>query len=271
MKQTIIFCLAFALHSLCIAQIECTIDTAFINSGALVSPTPFVNDTLGEGITVEACIDMPYAFEVFLHAPDTLSVPTLGGITVNVGSIQIADVSGLPEGLQYDCSFEDCRIPGGEIGCLRLTGTPTEANDTGSYTLFIQLSLDLGIGIPLSATFPDTTGLLGLPEGSYALQLNPAGSDNCDVTLSNRYVELNELNIWPNPVQDRLEIRWDAPRNGNTSLQILDATGQIMLDRSMKTDNNQQSQVNLELLPPGIYFVGIRSGIYRSWKKVQKL
>jgi len=250
--------------------ISCDIDSAFAASGALVSPTPFVNDTLGDGITVEACINTPYDFQVSLHAPDSLVIAALGGVSVTINSVRITDVVGLPEGVGFECSYPDCEFPGDSIGCIRLIGTPTAANDPGTYELFIKMQLRTAL-LPVSVTFPDTTGSLGLPEGVYAITLNPEGSDNCEMTSSSEDISLlEEFSVWPNPVFDHLALEWSSNYRGDAAVRLVTSTGQLLQRQEVSLSGYQKHIFDMSGLPAGLYFVGLQTELGQQWARVLK-
>lgn len=250
--------------------ITCDLDSAFVASGALVSPTPFVNDTLGEGINAEACINTPYDFQVSLHAPDSLIIAALGGLSVSIRSVTVTDVEGLPEGMGFECSFPDCDFPGDSVGCVRLTGTPTAANEVGDYELFIKLSLRTAL-LPVSVTFPDTSGTLGLPDGSYTITLNPEGSSNCEITSSADDISLLEqFSIWPNPVREQLSLEWNSTRRGDASVRLMSSDGVLIKVQDVSLNGQQKHNLDMNGLPPGIYFVGLQTELGQHWARVLK-
>src|SRR5210317_882506 len=80
--------------------INCNPDTTFINSGALVDPAPYINDTLGEGLP-DGCINTPYDLTIFVNPPNTFE---FNGFAVGVDSFTIDSLVNLPDGLSYTCS-----------------------------------------------------------------------------------------------------------------------------------------------------------------------
>jgi hypothetical protein len=241
-------------------------DSSFINSELIIFPTPFVNDTLGDGIPVEACINSPYDITFFVRSPKTIE---FAGLNLTVESIRIDSVQNLPEGITYSCSAENCEVLADSTTCIFLTGTPNSNNEPGAYELVIFLTIKL-VALPgFTATFPDPN----LAPGSYTLVLNNEGSPACDSTtaVADLFVKIDRFEIYPNPVQDELQIRWNAITNSDINILISDLTGQILKRENLSTGRGyHQTNVQMEMLQSGFYLVGIEAEGATVWKKLIK-
>ena len=152
----------------------CQPDSAFLESGQIIFPTPYVNDTLGDGIPVEACINTPYDLTFQVLAPGVLNV---SGFPVSLTSISIDTVLNLPAGITYECTAPECLIVADSFSCIFLSGTPSPDNQVGDYELKIVLTANTSIG-PIPLEYPNPA----LVPGTYILVLNEEGSANGSTT-----------------------------------------------------------------------------------------
>lgn len=80
-------------------------------------------------------------------------------------------------------------------------------------------------------------------------------------------VATGALQLFPNPVRDQLQVRWDGDRNIDR-LRLLTARGQeVSIDARI---NDKQAEVDLGDLPAGVYFLEVLSGRERRVQKVVK-
>lgn len=139
MKKLLLF-ISITLLSVVNVSAQCVPDPQFTSSGI------FPNEATG---FVSGCVGTPYEQLVTnVVPPDTTTIQIVLGqpipITVDIDSIVITGVSGLPPGLSI--SFYDAQntnsppdlgcYEGGTIGCALISGTPTTA---GSYDLNITV------------------------------------------------------------------------------------------------------------------------------------
>jgi len=76
----------------------------------------------------------------------------------------------------------------------------------------------------------------------------------------------NELSIIPNPSNDKIIISSPAI-TGNTLLSIFKVSGEKVLERQL-TEN--ESQININALPQGVYFVRVQDEKRTEVKKLVK-
>ncbi|MCD6013212.1 MAG: hypothetical protein K0Q79_3074 [Flavipsychrobacter sp.] len=68
------------------------------------------------------------------------------------------------------------------------------------------------------------------------------------------------INMYPNPASDALKIQWTNQQTGSADLQIIDVTGRVVSRSVLDLDTpSGETQLNLDGLNNGIYFVAIRS------------
>lgn len=85
-------------------------------------------------------------------------------------------------------------------------------------------------------------------------------------------LNLNVLNIYPNPVNDQLNIFIEDEYTGNTELTLMNEIGMVVYKKSFdKTDLTYQTEINMNELSNGVYFLRINSEQKSITKKVMKL
>ncbi len=230
----------------------CIPDSAFIADGGLISPTPYVNDTLGDGIPVEACINTPYDVRFMVSAPSNIVVLSL---PVTVTSIRIDSIENLPDGVSYQCTADDCNIPADSVSCIFLKGTPTDTNQPGVYELKINLTINTSFG-PITVSYPDPL----LAPGSYSLLLNEEGHDNCDQsTPVFDVVEPTETwSIYPNPADSRLSIEHALPPLRDARLDVLGISGEVLSTNTIAGwQAGDIQQLEVSRLKAGLHIVRV--------------
>jgi len=73
-------------------------------------------------------------------------------------------------------------------------------------------------------------------------------------------IEKPELDVYPNPVKDLLKIKFGNPVEGALKIEIMNITGKSVYSQSINADGLIQTEVNVNQLNPGIYFLRIMNG-----------
>lgn len=85
-------------------------------------------------------------------------------------------------------------------------------------------------------------------------------------------LNLNVLNIYPNPANDQLNIFIEDEYTGKTELTLMNEIGMVVYSKSFdKTDLTYQTEINMNELSNGVYFLRINSEQKSITKKVMKL
>jgi hypothetical protein len=79
-------------------------------------------------------------------------------------------------------------------------------------------------------------------------------------------IEATQLNVFPNPVKDRLNIETDTPVK---EIALIDLAGKIVLNTSIKSVGNHY-QIDLSPFAQGIYFLRLSDGNHTYTKKIIK-
>jgi hypothetical protein len=233
MSKIVIFSLMLMWCTILIAQ-PCT-------------PNPGLPNGIFPSTLAEAELNVPYQQVIQFKSPrdTTAYVPDLGiSLDIEIDSIRILDVLGLPPGMVYACHNNSCMINGGEAGCLLISGTCVEP---GGYPLRVIIKTRakaiLGVTkIPQDQIDTNTR---------YGIMVNWA-TGLMDI------VENGPIKIYPNPTTDFLilESGMNAPL---TSITITDILGKEVLSQSYSNDDYKQ-QVSVAQLKNGIYSVYIKAG-----------
>ena len=261
LNRSLCLVVAFIFTSIiCVGQDlpPCEPDSTFLLSDAIVFPDPVIDDTTGIGIYKEACINTPYILPIFLRPPASI---VFNGFPIAVTSFKIDSVRNLPAGIEFVCSTPDCVFPTDSVSCIYITGSPTEANDTGVYSLEVDVTA-VALGFPISISFPDTSGSTLLPMGRYDLILHEEGNPNCEAIVSQSHdviPDIEKLRLAPNPTNQYVNIDWSSDKSGKANLKILSLSGQLILEADILGHSGQNTKtIHLEELPSGLYLVKLR-------------
>src|SRR6185436_8579602 len=92
------------------------------------------NNNFTDGFTPASlpCIDQGVFYQevIQLHIPATT---IYGGLTINVDSLLLLSVTGMPPGITYSSNPSGVPVPGGSNACILFSGTTNAA--PGSYVL----------------------------------------------------------------------------------------------------------------------------------------
>lgn len=244
---------------------NCDPDTAFINGVDLVSPLPFVNDTLGPGLERPACVNELYEQVIFVKIPGIIN---FGPLSLLVTTVKIDSVTNLPDGFSYVCSSPNCEFSADSVGCILLTGIATPENVVGDYELKIGLTIASSLG-PIPAQLPDPA----LVNGTYILKLNAEGDSSC--LLSPTFdidIQTHNVSIFPNPTLDQITLEWESKRGGDGWIEIKSITGQTLKRTPLQYGAGlQKREISLGDLEPGFYLVGLSGSQQSFWTKTMKL
>ena len=70
-----------------------------------------------------------------------------------------------------------------------------------------------------------------------------------------------QLRVYPNPVNDQLNVAIDVTDDSDASLRVIDMTGRTVLTRKVTLETGQQTvPVDVNTLPAGAYFLRLEAG-----------
>jgi hypothetical protein len=98
------------------------------------------------------------------------------------------------------------------------------------------------------------------------------------VTIASNYITLGvkesltnsvDLSVYPNPAKDNLTISYYNENGNNASYQVLNALGQVIKQDNLGSDKGIiRSEISIETLPSGIYFVKVMVGDRSTVEKI---
>lgn len=140
-----------------------------------------------------------------------------------------------------------------------ITGTPTRNLDTNTtFTIYDYLSTTRE-----TDHLPTVFSWLCIPvQSSWGIDgINriPA-CDTAVLSVKDIEKKQNELIIYPNPVNDEINLEFNSP-DQKLTVSIIDVKGSSLVTQELGSSNSQRTQkINTETLPSGVYFVKIKGG-----------
>jgi hypothetical protein len=202
------------------------------------------------GIYPDSATGFPPAFATFeYNFTVTAIIPVdtvLFNQTMNIDSIGVVEVTGLPAGFQAIPSRPSGFWLGGTTGCMLITGTPTEAQ-IGLYPLTFSVVGFVG-GIPLPFPYDITY---------YSIAVLPASAYGID----EQGVQGNiRMKAFPNPFTERFHLEFDAQESGTYECLIYDTKGKLLKAQTITARKGEQSHsIDGSSLESGIYFCRLRN------------
>jgi len=240
---------------------QCTPDSLFVIDSQLISPSPFLNDSMGDGLPA-ACLDMPYEVTLFVRPPSAF---VLAGTNIPVSSFQIDSVLNLPPGITYSCSTDDCFFLADSISCIYLSGTPSGDDLQNRYDLSIGITVS-AIGLKFPVAFPDPT----LAPGEYFIDIR--NDSSCQTTATRDFGNIHSIaKVFPNPARDRIYLTVVSKVRSEGHLQIRTLAGEPIRTASVAIQpGSQEFNLDTSDLPVGLYLVGLQSSDDMHWSKFFK-
>ena len=251
--KTRILSLGILLISLSGLRAQCTVDNNNVTNGFSPLPTQF--PCIERGVATTSA----HTMQVYVPAALDLPLPIPLPISINVNYVEITGINGLPAGITYNCNPTNCTFLGGIPGCIRLNGTTNEP--AGNFFLTMDGSICLSIpvigdtclplalldqllgNLPIPLPIPSFTYSVDVIEAGAACRLNSIGE-----TLLNA-----ELNVYPNPATDQIQLSINAGRNLDGVLSLSNALGQQLISRKMEVNGSLNESISLKGFAAGLY------------------
>lgn len=219
---------------------QCTPDDQYNELGAYPSSLP------------SGCVGSPYNETIhFVYPNDT----TYAGFEIDVDSVQITSIDGVPDGLNYECNQPDCKyIPEQEInrGCMAVSGTPSEPKDPAD-SLVIHFRY-----------WASSQGQVVTDVDSFKVSLEVNEEGNC-TTSTDIFGATNpdmQIDLYPNPLTSGKDLRFVLNRAGSFSIGFYNAIGKQVLSIEEKSYEAGTYVIKghyiRKNLIPGMYFVKFR-------------
>ncbi len=233
--------------------------------------------TVGGGVAPPpppGCTDTYETNETFSAAKTiTLNTPISAGITTasdvdwftfktnnNATNIKIT-LSNLPA--DYDVTLHN--NSGVEIASNNQTGTTTETivyNSTAKRTTY---RVKVG-GISGAFSISQCYNLLVQTSSSQFAPVNIGSTTPSALELT----IIKGLKLFPNPVNNELQVQYDAPENGTITISVLDITGRLRMQETYSGRSGGNSfRMNTSKLSAGMYIMQIRQNGSQVSKKFE--
>jgi hypothetical protein len=233
MSKILLFTLMFGLSLYSFAQ--CTPDLTIKRSGTFPDKLQ------------DADLNVAYSQVVQFKSPSdtTVFVPQLNTtLPVEIDSMRVMEVIGLPPGMSYACHNNTCMINGGGVGCIIISGT---CATPGGYP----------IKIIVKTSAKAILGVTKIPQTQIDTNEHYGVFVNWPTGLA-QVIANNSINVFPNPAKNVLMIEGDFSGN-QSAVSIYDALGKKVFTQELSA-HNYTNKVDIKNLENGLYWVEIKSG-----------
>ena len=193
-----------------------------------------------------------YVADITVVAPaDTTIDLTPFGIpltqTVGINTLTVQGITNGPAGLTYgSCDPASCAVPGGDNGCFRIEGTPTEGG-----------MFEVGIEVVINIDVPGL-GPIDLPSFdfvSYDLEIDGTALDpRQDADFQ---IQANA----PNPFAGMTKIEFSTPTPENFTFEVVDLIGhQVYVEEFRAQAGINTIEFDGSKLAPGMYIYRLNDG-----------
>ncbi len=190
---------------------------------------------------VHGCAGKYYEQIVYIKAPKDTTITIF---TLNIDSFIVnANIGGLPPYLTVESvptllsavpsdwkrNFPHLRIKGDSLACVKISGNIPAAEPAGTTNLTINMRVFVG---PNFLNITDTPASVGY----YKFVIDAPGTGACltanlkDFETSN----FNTLNIIPNPSFGTTQLSFNAVKNGEATLKIINTLGATVVEQKLK-------------------------------------
>ncbi|MCT4665410.1 MAG: T9SS type A sorting domain-containing protein [Flavobacteriales bacterium] len=224
------------------AQAQCTVDAT--NNDALSVPA----GTTMSGDTAF----LPTLSSGNYEAVFQLAIPASVQV-LNITSVKVKGINGLPAGLTYACDQADCVILGGAKGCIVIQGTANSGvNKNSQYELKLDLEAVTNLG---TFTYDQLKSQLTEFPGTIIMKTD-------DKVSVDEYEIATETTVFPNPSEDgHIRLRYQSKESSRINYMIMDAAGRIVMTK-VATNQEGENNVDFDLsgVASGLYILNVSNG-----------
>ena len=185
-----------------------------------------------------AYANSPYSTIIQLKVPGSA---VYSGLTVNIDSIKIISVSGLPASFSYVCNTPNGSWVGNSYGCILLTGNPSISQQNTINPIVVNIrAYGLLLGSPQSVDQPndDYKIVIEMPQGI------------ADVNSAKFTVNQNT----PNPFTSETQIDYNVSKMGLVNFKVFNMLGKEVFSTQIRSEVGRNSYTFKPVnLSPGIY------------------
>jgi hypothetical protein len=242
------------------AQPTCTLDPVFVASPKYgIWPDSATNFASGQ-------VGVAYAQNITVKVPlDTVQSP----IKICFTRFELLVPPSypnynLPPGLTLTGNPSNLKFPGNANSCAIISGTPTTA---GTYTVHFQVdaygTTILSFQNCPTPVNPNTGSKITTQNiDYYIINISPA-------TIIQQYQNISNLNVFPNPATDKLNISFNSTVSENFQFTLFDITGKTLINQNIKsTIGENKTTIDVSELDNGIYFYTISNSVISQSNKI---
>lgn len=194
----------------------------------------------------DAYVGQNYESAIYLRVPSDTVFNNL--FTLTVDSLVLEDVVGLPSGLSFSCNTADCKILGGDFGCINLVGFPSDSTEVGDHPLVANFLFYLSGAVNTSVAYDIS---------DYTLTLNAFTGVRPTAAKSLRF------EVAPNPASTNSSLNFELPTNDDYTLRLHSLLGAELANVSLQANGGMNSiRLQSYIRQPGIYFASLHQGEY---------
>lgn len=260
--RKILLLFALVAFSATFAAAQCTPNPIFANIGIpgfwpnpQQGPLPDgeINQAYNQTITVVVVEDTTIDLSGVIGFP----VPP---VQVSVNYQEVTGVTGMPNGITYACDTSSCTWIGGDAGCVKLSGTPTQAGDF-VVDIASNINFDVPASVPVIGGTPQS---LPIPGVGYDLYVdNPNGIEEIQ---QNRFSVAQNA---PNPFSGITEIHFNTPVAATMTIEVHNIAGIRVFSDTFRANAGMGTyQLDASDLHNGVYFYTVSNGKDRSIHKM---
>lgn len=221
---------------------QCTPDASYTD----IITNPPGSTLSGDTVWLPTVTGPGYSSTFYLNIPDNID---FDGSNVSVNTFKLESLTGLPDGLDKQCSAgSNCEYTGGQAGCIEIFGDVANSVTNGdTFYLDIQFSASInfnGLNVPLTnAEVYDAIGT------NYIFAIKTGGTVGVEEMGFS-----SEVSLFPNPSKGNSTLTFDSKEAGDLTVSILDAQGRtVNWFNTNTTEGNNQVNVNTAGFASGVY------------------
>ena len=149
---------------------------------------------------------------------------------VEIGTISINTVEGMPDGFAWECVPGNCSWTGGQYGCIRIfSDEPVSSDLIGAHQLNFLLDVEAtysvaGFPLPIEVTVDDLL--------DYYVLVISEEQNNAFIgeVVDARHFSL--ISTFPNPARDHLTIQYGSQNKDEIDVKIYDILGNVVAHKT---------------------------------------
>ncbi len=246
MKKILLSVFTLSVLGLTSSFAQCTPDTSITD----IISYPEAATISGDTVYLPEMLNYDYSETIYFAVPESISYDMISGAVTN---FTLENVTGLPNGLDYDCDNASCEWAGGDFGCVTLSGTISDTTAPSTqWVIALKLSAEANVGgvpIPL-----DTTAMDGIIGGTTVIL---ATAEN----LSIEEEAFNTVALYPNPTATVSTMRFNALTAETAMMSITDMSGRVLYNTSFESNIGENTiEIPASQFAAGLYQVRLSNG-----------